>query len=66
MAVIRKSKPVIMGEFGAFNFMEKTFEEALDNMMIVRDLAQQVKVNGMMFWTYDCLEQAKIWHATDD
>ncbi len=66
MAVIRKSKPVIVGEFGAFDFMEKTFEEALDNMVIVRDLAQQVKVNGMLFWTYDCHEQAKLWHATED
>lgn len=66
MAGIRKTKPVIVGEFGAFDFMEKTFEEAVENMAIVRDLALNEAVNGMLFWTYDCLEQAKLWHAMDD
>jgi len=66
MAEVRKAKPVIVGEFGAFDFMEKTFEEAVDNMVIVRDLALKEKVNGMLYWTYDCLEQKLLWHATDD
>jgi hypothetical protein len=66
MTEIRKNMPIIIGEFGAFDFMEKTFEEAVDNMVIVRDLALKEQVNGMLFWTYDCLEQARLWHATDD
>ncbi|VGO13543.1 hypothetical protein PDESU_02100 [Pontiella desulfatans] len=66
MAEIRKMKPIIVGEFGAFDFMEKTFEEGVDNMVIVRDLVLKERVNGMLYWTYDCLEQKLLWHATDD
>jgi hypothetical protein len=35
MAEIQKEKPVIMGEFGAFDSVEKTFEEAVDSMVRV-------------------------------
>ena len=66
MTKIRKKKPVIMGEFGAFDFIEKTFEEAVNNMVIVRDLALKEKVNGMLFWTYDCFEQRRLYHAASD
>jgi hypothetical protein len=66
MAEIRKQKPVIIGEFGAFDFVEKTFEEAVDNMVRVRDLALRERVNGMLFWTYDCFEQPKLYHAARD
>jgi hypothetical protein len=66
MAEIRQSKPVIIGEFGAFDFVERTFEEAVDNMVRVRDLALKERVNGMLFWTYDCFEQPKLYHAARD
>lgn len=66
MDEIRKEKPVIMGEFGAFNFVEKTFEEAVDNMVRVRDLALEAGMNGMLYWTYDSFEQPKIYHAASD
>jgi len=66
MTRIRKKTPVIMGEFGAFDFMEKTFEEAVDNMVIVRDLALKENIDGMLFWTYDCFEQRKLYHAASD
>jgi len=66
MAEIRKTKPVIVGEFGAFDFVEKTFEEAVGNMIRVRDLALKEKVNGMLFWTYDCFEQPRLHHAATD
>ena len=66
MADIRKTCPVIMGEFGAFDDHEKTFAAAVDNLVQVRDLANKEKVNGMLFWTYDCQEQARLYHATDD
>jgi len=32
----------------------------------VRDMANNEKVNGMLFWTYDCQEQPRLYHATDD
>jgi len=66
MAEIRKSTPVIIGEFGAFESMEKSFEEAVDNMVRARDLALNENVNGMLYWTYDCLEQRDLYHAADN
>jgi hypothetical protein len=66
MAEIRKTKPVIMGEFGAFDHHEKTFAAAIDNLVQARDLANKENVNGMLFWTYDCQEQQRLYHATDD
>jgi hypothetical protein len=66
MKEIRKTTPVIMGEFGAFDHHEKTFAQAVDNVVQARDLANKEKVNGMLFWTYDCQEQEKLYHATDD
>lgn len=66
MKGIRMKKPLIIGEFGAFDHVEQTFEEAVDNMVIVRDLALKAKVNGMLFWTYDCLEQERLYHAADN
>lgn len=66
MAEIRKRTPVIMGEFGAFDNHEKTFAAAVDNLVQVRNLANGAKVNGMLFWTYDCQEQPRLYHATDD
>jgi hypothetical protein len=66
MAEIRKTKPVIMGEFGAFDHHEKTFAAAVDNLVQARDLANRENVNGMLFWTYDCQEQQRLYHATDD
>jgi hypothetical protein len=66
MNEIRKTKPVIMGEFGAFDHHEKTFAAAVDNLVQVRDLANKENINGMLFWTYDCQEQERLYHATDD
>ena len=66
MAEIRKSEPVILGEFGAFDSVEKTFEEAVDNMVRVRDLALETRLNGMLFWTYDCFEQDRLYHAAEN
>lgn len=66
MAAIRKTTPVIMGEFGAFDTHEKTFAAAVDNIVQARDLANKENVNGMLFWTYDCQEQPRLYHATDD
>jgi hypothetical protein len=66
MAEIRKKEPVILGEFGAFDSVEKTFEEAVDNLVRVRDSALEARVNGMLFWTYDCFEQDRLYHAAEN
>lgn len=66
MTEIRKEKPVIMGEFGAFDSIEKTLEEAVDNMVRVRHLALKERVNGMLYWTYDSFEQPRLYHAASD
>ncbi len=66
MSDIRKEKPVIIGEFGAFEFVEKTFKEAIDSMVLVRDLALKERVNGMLYWTYDSFEQPRLYHAAKE
>lgn len=66
MQEARKAKPILLGEFGAFDSVEKTFEEAVENMVIVRGLARKEKLNGMLFWTYDSLEQNRLYHATEN
>ncbi len=66
MSEIRKEKPVILGEFGAFDFVEKTFAEAVQSMAQVRDLALKERMNGMLYWTYDCFEQPGMHHAAKD
>jgi len=66
MTKIRKQKPVIIGEFGAFDHVEKTFAQAVNSMVRVRDLALKKRVNGMLFWTYDSFEQPRLYHAASD
>ena len=66
MQQIRKEKPLILGEFGAFDHVEQTFAEAVESMVRVRDLALHLGMNGMLFWTLDCLEQERLYHAADD
>lgn len=66
MTEIRKDKPVIMGEFGAFDHVETTFEEAVDNMVRGRDLALKEGVSGMLYWTYESFEQPRLYHAASD
>jgi hypothetical protein len=66
MAEVRRGKPVILGEFGAFDTVEKTFAEAVTSLAQVRDLALQVRMGGMLYWTYDCFEQPRLYHAATD
>lgn len=66
MAEVRKTKPVIMGEFGTFDSVEKNFAEAVTSMAQIRDLALSERMNGMLHWTYDCFEQPGLYHAATD
>ena len=51
---------------GASKFSLTTFAAAVDNLVQVHDLANKENLNGMLFWTYDCQERARLYHATDD
>jgi len=65
MAGIRKKKPVIIAEFGSHRFIDKTFEDAMVSMVSARDALNSHRVNGMLYWTYDCHEQTEpLHHAT--
>lgn len=58
-----KGIPLIMGEYGAFNFAYKTLDEAVvameKHLTRVRDLG----FVGDIYWTYDCDEQDRLWNA---
>ena len=66
LAAVRRAKPVILGEFGAFDTVESSFTEAVRNMARVRDLANRERLNGQLYWTYDCLEQPGMFPASID
>ena len=57
---------MIRGEFGAFHHVEKTFAEAVESMVRIRDLATAERFDGMLYWTYDCFEQPRLYHAAGD
>ena len=65
MKRIRTRSAVIMGEFGAFKFMNDSFEEAADNIIETRDACLKDELNGFMIWTLDTFEQQEIYHALD-
>jgi hypothetical protein len=59
---LMKSKPIIMGEFGSFNFDEKTLDEAI---VFVRDLEKAVLdfgFKGSAYWTIDTFVQTFLWN----
>ncbi|RKY07641.1 MAG: hypothetical protein DRP65_10180 [Planctomycetota bacterium] len=66
MKEIQKETPIIMGEFGAFKSVAKTFDQAVDNMARVRELAVEAGMKGMLYWTYDTFEQPRLYHAASD
>jgi hypothetical protein len=65
MSHILQSKPVILGEFGAFRFVESDMAEVVPNMLKICDLARNEGLKGFMFWTYDTAEQPTLFHATE-
>ena len=65
MIQIRKQKPVILGEFGAFRSVEKDMTEVVPDMLKIRDLSNAAGLKGFLFWTYDTAEQPELFHATE-
>ena len=65
MSKLRTKVPVIMGEFGAFKFMNETFSEAKSNILATRNACLKEGLNGFMIWTFDTFEQQELYHALD-
>ncbi len=66
MAAIMQQKPIILGEFGAFRFAERSYAEVVPNMVAIRDLALAAGLKGFLYWSYDCAEQKELYYATED
>ncbi len=74
MAKIRMSKPLIMGEFGAFRKGGNTgdfyyacgdLSKVVPQMVETRDLALAMGFKGFLFWTYDTQEQNDMYNAVE-
>lgn len=67
MTKIRKTKPVILGEFGSFKFVDNTIEKAAGTILTTRDAAiKNNNMMGFMLWTFDAFEQKELYNAMDD
>jgi len=66
MEPLIRDKPVILGEFGAFQHVEASFDEAVDTLLAIRALAHRHGMAGWMMWTFDAFEQPRLWHAMED
>jgi hypothetical protein len=65
MSPVRREKPIIVGEFGAFRHVEGDFAHARENLLAIRDVILQRRFNGMLYWTYDTHEQQALYPATE-
>ena len=66
MHAIRRKKPVVLGEFGAFKSAEDSFKGAVRNLRAIRDLSREHGMAGWIMWTFDCFEQKRLYHAMED
>lgn len=66
METVRRTKPVILGEFGSFRHVDDTFSQASKNLISIRDLAIKNHMMGVMMWTYDTFEQKQLYPAMED
>jgi len=65
MAEIRREKPIIVGEFGAFRHVDRDFDEAAANLLATRDLILQNQFSCMLYWTFDTSEQKRLYPAVE-
>ena len=59
---LMKSKPIIMGEFGSFNFDETTLDEAIVFVKELNNAALDFGFKGSCYWTMRCFEQTRLWN----
>lgn len=57
------SKPILMGEFGAFQGAYATNSFAADDVLDWQLQSCQFGFGGWLFWTWDSSEQAGLWNA---
>jgi len=65
MNEIRRKKPIIVGEFGAFRHVDRDLQEAKRNLLAIRDVILRHRLNGMLYWTYDTFEQERLYPAVE-
>jgi len=59
---LMKNKPIIMGEFGSFNFDETTLDEAIDFVKELNKAALDFGFKGSAYWTLDTFVQTNLWN----
>jgi len=63
---VDRSRPVIMGEMGAFKFAYPSLADAAVAMVAHQVDSCQYGLSGWLFWTYDSVEQPELWNLLDD
>jgi len=65
MRPIRKKKPIILGEFGAWYKIQGPSASARRAMLAIRNLALEAGFSGYLFWTYDTFAQEHLMPALE-
>lgn len=65
MERIRREKPIIVGEFGAFRHVDRDFDEVAANLLAARDLILENQFAGFLYWTFDTFEQKRLYPAVE-
>ena len=65
MEIVRCSKPVILGEFGAFKIVADDLQASQKDMLNTLKLASNNKIMGVLMWTVDTFEQRVLRHGVE-
>jgi hypothetical protein len=60
-----QQKPIILGEFGAFQHAYPTAAAAADALVALQHESCQYGIAGWLLWTWDTTEQPDLWTAID-
>jgi hypothetical protein len=61
----QQQKPIILGEFGAFQHAYPTATAAADALVALQQESCNYGIAGWLLWTWDTVEQGDIWTAVD-
>ena len=62
---LRATKPLLMGEYGAFKFAYPTIEAATQAIGDFLPDTCRFGFDGWLYWTWDTREQAELWYARE-
>jgi len=65
MPTVRRSQPLVLGEFGGFRRVQKDVADAVGAARQIRAAARQAGMRGSVFWTYDAVEQPELFNARE-